>query len=135
MASLNRATLIGHIGQDPELKSTTNGTAVLNFNMATDDGYFDKNNNWVERTEWHRIVVFGDTAERLASRLYRGGFVYVEGRLQTRKWEDEKAGVTRSITEIIARAVKVLDKRSNESQISSVQEPEEQPNDEEDLPF
>jgi single-strand DNA-binding protein len=106
--------LIGRLGQDPELKYTQNGNAVTNFSMATDEGYFDKNTQQrVERTEWHRVVVWGRQAETVANYLAKGRLCYVEGRLQTRKWQDQ-SGQDRWTTEIVATNVTFLDSRGAE---------------------
>lgn len=108
MASLNKVTLIGNLGADPEARYTPGGNCVANFNIATNERWMNKQNNqWEERTEWHRVVVWGKTAEHCKEYLSKGRTIYVEGRLQTRKWED-KSGQTRYTTEIVAQKVLFL---------------------------
>ena len=108
MAGVNKAILIGNLGRDPELRYTQNGQAVVNFTLATSETWNDKaSGEKVERTEWHRIVVWGKTGELCAQYLTKGRSVYVEGRIQTREWED-KDGQKRRTTEINAQSVKFL---------------------------
>jgi single-strand DNA-binding protein len=107
MASVNKVILIGNLGRDPELRYTQGGSAVANFTLATNERWRDKDGNNQERTEWHRIVVWGRTAENCAQYLQKGKSVYVEGRLQTREWED-KDGNKRNTTEINALNVQFL---------------------------
>ena len=107
MAGVNKAILIGNLGRDPELKYTQNGQAVANFTLATSENWTDKNGERVERTEWHRIVAWGKTGELCAQYLAKGRTVYIEGRIQTREWED-KEGQKRYTTEINANTVQFL---------------------------
>ena len=107
MASVNKVILIGNLGRDPELRYTQSGSAVANFTLATNEKWRDKDGNNQERTEWHRVVVWGRTAENCAQYLHKGSSVYVEGRLQTREWED-KDGNKRNTTEINALNVQFL---------------------------
>ncbi len=107
MASINKVILIGNLGRDPELRYTQGGSAVTNFTLATNEKWKDKDGNNQERTEWHRIVVWGKQAESCAQYLQKGRSVYVEGRLQTRDWED-KEGHKRQTTEITALTVQFL---------------------------
>ena len=107
MAGVNKAILIGNLGRDPELRHTQNGEAVVNFSLATSENWTDRNGERVERTEWHRIVAFGRTAELCAQYLSKGRTVYIEGRIQTREWED-KEGNKRTTTEINANTVQFL---------------------------
>ncbi|WP_461209896.1 single-stranded DNA-binding protein [Desulfocurvus sp. DL9XJH121] len=111
MASLNRVMLIGRLGVDPELRYTQSGQPVANFRMATDESYRGQDGNMVERTEWHRIVVWGRQAEPVANYLHKGSMVYVEGSLQTQKWQ-AKDGSDRYTTEIKAMRVQFLDPKS-----------------------
>jgi len=104
---LNKVQLIGHLGADPEARYTTDGDAVTSIRLATTDTWKDKNGEKQERTEWHRVVFFGKTAEIAGEYLKKGSLVYVEGRLQTRKWQD-KEGQDRYTTEIIAESMKML---------------------------
>lgn len=99
--------LQGNLGADPELRYTNSGTAVCNFRMATNERFTDKNGEKQERTEWHRIVVWGKLAEICGQYLAKGRMVTVVGKLQTRKWED-RDGVTRYMTEIVSRQVEFL---------------------------
>jgi single-strand DNA-binding protein len=107
MASVNKAILIGNLGRDPELRYTPNGQGVANFSLATNERWTDRDGKSQERTEWHRIVVWGKQAETCAQYLQKGRTVYVEGRLQTREWEDRE-GNKRQTTEIVAQTVRFL---------------------------
>lgn len=104
MASLNRVTLIGNLGQDPEKRFTPGGQAVATFSVATSERWKDKSGQPQERTEWHKVVVWGQQAENCSQYLSKGRQVCVEGRLQTRQWED-KEGNKRTTTEIVAQRV------------------------------
>ena len=86
---LNKVMLIGRLGRDPELRYTQSGSPVATLNVATDESYVDRDGNKVERTEWHRVSVFQRQAENCANFLAKGSLVYVEGNLQTRKWQDQ----------------------------------------------
>lgn len=110
MASLNMVQLIGRLGRDVDLRYSQNGTAVANFSVATDEFYTDRNGARVERAEWHRIVAYGKTAENCGQFLGKGSLVYVEGSLQTRKWQDQ-SGQDRFTTEIKAQRVQFLDRK------------------------
>ncbi|MEE9910653.1 MAG: single-stranded DNA-binding protein [Deltaproteobacteria bacterium] len=107
---VNKAILIGRLGKDPEVRYTPDGTMVTNFNLATDEQWKDKNGEKVQKTEWHRIVTFGKLAEICGNYLVKGKLVFIEGRIQTRSWED-KDGVKRFTTEIIANDMKMLDSK------------------------
>ncbi len=107
MASVNKVILIGNLGRDPELRYTQSGQAVANFTIATSDKFTDKEGNPQERTEWHRIVVWGKQAENCAQYLSKGRSAYIEGSLQTRDWED-KEGIKRYTTEVRAQRVQFL---------------------------
>jgi single-strand DNA-binding protein len=111
MAGVNKAILVGNLGRDPELRYTQNGQAVVNFTLATSETWTDKSGERVERTEWHRIVVWGKTGEMCAQYLSKGRTVYVEGRIQTREWED-KDGNKRYTTEINAQTVNFIGPRT-----------------------
>lgn len=112
MASINKVILIGNLGRDPELRYTQAGSAVTNFTLATNEKWKDKDGNNQERTEWHRIVVWGRSAENCAQYLQKGSSVFIEGRLQTREWED-KDGNKRHTTEINATSVQFLSGRGS----------------------
>lgn len=106
MASVNKVILVGNLGRDPEVRYMPNGEAVANFSIATTDNWKDKSGVKQEKTEWHNIVMYRRLAEIAGEYLKKGRPVYVEGRLQTRKWE--KDGVTRYTTEIIADQMQML---------------------------
>jgi single-strand DNA-binding protein len=108
MAGINKVIIVGNLGGDPEVRYTPSGSAVANFNVATSESWKDKNTGEKkERTEWHRIVVWGKLGELCGEYLSKGRQVYVEGRLQTRSYDD-KDGVKRYMTEIIATDVQFL---------------------------
>lgn len=109
---LNKVMIIGRLGRDPELRYTQEDKPVCSMSAATDESYMDRNGQKVERTEWHRIVVYGKTAENCSRYLAKGSLVYVEGSLQTRKWQDQN-GQDRTTTEIRAQHVQFLDRRGN----------------------
>lgn len=108
MASLNRVLIIGNLGQDPELRYTQNQTAVATLNVATTDVRTDKEGKKVETTEWHRVIVWNKQAENCSKYLAKGRAVFVEGRLQTRSWDDKTSGQKRYTTEIVAQNVQFL---------------------------
>jgi single-strand DNA-binding protein len=112
MAGVNKAILVGNLGRDPELRTTPNGQSVVNFTLATSETWTDKSGERVERTEWHRIVAWGRTAEMCNQYLSKGRTVYVEGRIQTREWED-KDGNKRYTTEINANTVNFIGPRTS----------------------
>lgn len=105
--SVNKVILVGNLGSDPELRYTQGGHAVANFNIATNERWTDKEGKTNERTEWHKIVVWGRQAENCEKYLSKGRQVFIEGRLQTRDWED-KDGNKRFTTEIVANNVQFL---------------------------
>jgi single-strand DNA-binding protein len=107
MASVNKVILIGNLGGDPEKRVTAGGQVVTNFNIATTERWNDKSGQKQERTEWHRIVVWGQQAENCAQYLSKGRPVYVEGSLRTRQWDD-KDGNKRYTTEVVAQRVQFL---------------------------
>jgi single-strand DNA-binding protein len=116
---VNKAILIGRLGKDPEVRYTPDGAMVTNFNLATDEQWKDKNGEKVQKTEWHRIVAFGKLAEICGNYLVKGKLIFVEGRIQTRSWED-KEGVKRYTTEIVANNMQMLDpKGQNKADESS----------------
>ncbi|UCE66203.1 MAG: single-stranded DNA-binding protein [Candidatus Zixiibacteriota bacterium] len=141
MASVNKAILIGNLGADPELRYTASGTAVAGFNMATTERYKDKNGELQERTEWHSIVCWGRLGELANEYLRKGRSVYIEGRIQTRNYED-KDGIKRYRTEIVAQQMQFLGGRAQGDQPSAPSETaspapseSELPADDDDLPF
>ena len=109
---LNKAMVIGNLGEDPEMRYTQSGQAVVNFSVATNRRWTDSNGEQQEETDWHRIVAWGKQAESVDEYLSKGSSVYVEGRMQTRSYEDND-GVTRYVTEIVAMLVQFLDRRNS----------------------
>jgi single-strand DNA-binding protein len=107
MAGVNKVILIGNLGRDPEIRYTQGGQPVANFTLATSESFNTREGKREERTEWHRIVVWGKTAELCTQYLAKGRTVYIEGRLQTREWED-KEGQKRRTTEVVAQTVQFL---------------------------
>lgn len=107
MASLNKAMIIGNLGQDPEVRYTQNNTAVATLNIATSERFKDSSGEWRERTEWHRVVAWGRLAEICDKYLKKGSQVYIEGPIQTNQWED-KNGQKRYTTEIKALTMTML---------------------------
>jgi single-strand DNA-binding protein len=107
LASINKVTLIGNLGKDPEMRYMPSGEAIANLTLATTDNWKDKTGAKQEKTEWHRISMFGRIAEVAGEYLKKGSSVYIEGRLQTRKWQD-KDGQDRYTTEIVANEMKML---------------------------
>ena len=145
MASVNKAILIGNLGKDPELRYTSSGQAVASFSLATTDRYKDKEGNWQERTDWHNIVVWGRQGETAKEYLSKGRSAYIEGRIQTRSYDD-KEGNKKWITEIVASRVQFLGGRgeggskSGESSNSGAEETQKvtEPlvnQEDDDLPF
>ncbi len=108
---LNKVMIIGRLGRDPDLKYSQNGAPVCTLNIATDESYTDAQGQRVERTEWHRVAVFQRNAENCKNFLRKGSLVYVEGSLQTRKWQDQNTGQDRYLTEVRAQRVQFLDRR------------------------
>ena len=107
MASVNKVILLGNLGRDPETRYTTGGDAVTNLNIATSEQWKDKSGEKQERTEWHRVVLFGRQAEIAGEYLKKGRSVYIEGRLQTRKYTD-KDGVEKYSTEIVGDRMQLI---------------------------
>lgn len=116
--SVNKVILLGNLGKDPELRYTPSNVAVSSFSIATNERRKDQSGNWGDHTEWHNIIVFGKVAENCNKYLKKGRQAYIEGRLQTRKWQD-KEGKDRYTTEIIANTVQFIgvkaDRDSNDS--------------------
>lgn len=137
---INKAILVGRLGKDPEVRYTPDGMMVTSFSLATDEQRKDKNGERVKTTEWHRIVTFGKLAEICGKYLVKGKLIYLEGRLQTRAWED-KEGNKRSTTEIIASNMQMLDSKGQRGADASTEEtplPQpaaDGPPPEEDVPF
>ncbi len=119
MASVNKVILIGNLGKDPETRYMPNGEAVTNITLATTENWKDKSGEKQEKTEWHRVTFYRKLAEIAGEYLKKGRPVYVEGRLETRKWTD-KAGVERYTTEIIASDMKMLGSKPGSSSFEVV---------------
>lgn len=129
---LNKAMIIGRLGRDPEIRYTHEGKACASLNIATDESYTDRNGNKITRTEWHRVIVWEKSAEACGNHLSKGSLVYVEGKLQTREWQDQQ-GQKRYTTEIRAERVQFLERRKdNGRQNQSNTEPSENID---DIPF
>ena len=108
-ASVNKVIIVGRLGKDPEVRFTSSGKAVANFSIATDESYKDSAGEKVTKTEWHNIVVWGNSVENFVQKyIHKGDLVYIEGKLQTRAWEDKKNGGTRYTTEINVTDIKGL---------------------------
>lgn len=140
--SLNRVMLIGNLGKDPELRYTTSGVAVATFSLATNESWKDQDGNTQERTEWHNIVAWKKLAEICGEWLKKGKKVYIEGRIQTRSYDDKNTGTKKYMTEIVAENMIMLDSKSagtseGGTPSSSVSEPAPAPvgRIEDDLPF
>ena len=108
---VNKVILVGNLGRDPEVRSTPSGQKVANFTLATNRKWNDRDGNRQEQTEWHRIVCWGRQAEIAGQYLTRGKQIYVEGRLQTRSWDDQQSGEKRYMTEIICDNFQMLGRR------------------------
>lgn len=126
--SVNKVILIGNLGRDPEVRYTPNGVAVANLAIATSEVWKDKQSGEnQERTEWHRIVMYQRLAEIAGEYLRKGSKIFVEGRLQTRKWQDKTSGQDRYTTEIIADSLQMLDSKNsgtyNSSESSTFEKP------------
>ncbi len=148
--TVNKAIIVGRVGKDPEVRYTPGGTSVANISVATNYRAKDADGNWTDNTEWHNVVVFGQLADFAGNYVKRGRLVYVEGRLQTRNWEDQNS-VKHYRTEIIANTLQLLGSRQDngaeasaetaapaatEAPADKVEEPPvDTPTDEDDLPF
>jgi single-strand DNA-binding protein len=109
--SVNKVTLLGNVGKDPEIRSTAGGTMVANLTLATSDRQKDAQGNWQDRTEWHNLVAFTRTAEIVRDYVKKGSKLYIEGRIQTRSWDDKESGQKRYRTEIIVNELVLLSSR------------------------
>jgi single-strand DNA-binding protein len=124
--SVNKVILVGNLGKDPELRYTASGTAVCNFSLATTESYKDRDGNKQEKTEWHNIVVWRQLAEICGKYLTKGKQIYIEGKLQTRKWED-RDGNTRYSTEIVADQMQMLGRAGDDNNAGPRQETRQEP--------
>lgn len=143
--TVNKAIIIGRLGKDPDMRYSPSGTAVANFSVATNHATKDAEGNWSEQTEWHNVVAFGRSAEFAGEYLKKGSQVFIEGRLQTRSWEDQ-SGQKKYRTEIIALELQALGSKSASGSSAAAKpketpapqandQAEEPPVEEDDLPF
>ena len=128
--SVNKVVLVGHLGADPESRFTPSGVAVTTFNMATNESWKNKDGEYEDRTEWHRIVLFGKAAETASEYMKKGQLTYVEGRIRTRSWED-KDGMTRYTTEVLGDRFTMLGRKGENKSAA----PADAGGDDDDLPF
>tara|TARA_B100002019_G_C20989651_1_gene459892 strand:- start:191 stop:607 length:417 start_codon:yes stop_codon:yes gene_type:complete len=138
MSSLNKALIIGNLGDDPKVNYTKEGSPVANISIATSENWKDKNGDKQVTTEWHKVVFFGRLAEIAEQYLKKGSKVFVEGKIQTREWEDE-TGNKRKTTEVVAREMTMLDSKGssmdNSSAPSSSSSESNNNKPEDDIPF
>jgi single-strand DNA-binding protein len=132
--SVNKAIILGHLGKDPDIRYMASGDAVAKFSVATSETYKDKNGDKQEKTEWHNVVFFKRQAEIAGEYLKKGSQVYVEGRLQTRKWED-KEGRDRYTTEIVGTELKLIGGRNDSKQDRKEASKEDRPDKKESKGF
>ena len=145
--TVNKVILIGRLGKDPDMRYTPSGTAVANFTMATNQSMKDQDGNFTDHTDWHRVVAFGRTAEVAGEYLTKGKLVYVEGRLQTRSWEDQN-GQKKYTTEVVCNNMQLLGSKGESSDNGAGESPSEEEdvsqestdaagktNEDDDLPF
>ena len=111
--SVNKVILLGNVGKDPEIRTTPSGTMVANFSLATSDRFQDAQGNWQDRTEWHNLVAFKRTAEIVRDYVKKGSKLYIEGKIQTRSWEDKDTKAKRYRTEIIVNDLSLLSGRDD----------------------
>jgi single-strand DNA-binding protein len=115
MRGINKVTLLGRLGKDPETQFLESGTSLSRFTLATNDRYKDKTGNWVDQTEWHNVVVWRGLAEIAEKYLKKGSLVYIEGKIRTRSWDD-KDGTKKYSTEIVADNLIMLDRKEEGDQ-------------------
>lgn len=113
--SVNKVILLGNVGKDPEIRSTPSGAIVANLTLATSDNYQDQQGAWQERTEWHNLVAFKRTAEIIRDYVKKGSKLFVEGKIQTRSWDDKQSGQKKYRTEIIVNELSLLSGRDENS--------------------
>lgn len=111
---INKVILVGRLGKDPEIRSTPGGTSVAKFTLATDERFTDKAGERQERTEWHNITAWGKLGEICGQYLKKGKLVYIEGSIRTDSWDDKESGQKKYRTEIVAKDMKMLDRRGDE---------------------
>lgn len=107
---VNKVLLLGNVGKDPEIRSTTGGTLVASFSLATADRQKDQQGNWQDKTEWHNLVAFSRTAEIIRDYVKKGSQLYIEGKIQTRSWDDKESGQKKYRTEILVNELTLLGK-------------------------
>ncbi len=137
MAGVNKVILIGNLGADPEIRYTPGGVAVANLRLATTENWTNKEGQRETRTEWHRVVAFGRLAEICGEHLSKGRQIFIEGRIQTRQWED-RDGIKRYTTEIIATTMQMLGRPEDRSAPTAEDKPagaEPAPSEPDDIPF
>jgi len=133
--SVNKVIIVGNLGQDPEARFTPQGTAVTNLSVATNESWKNQNGEIQDRTEWHRVVIYGKMAETASQYMQKGQMVYVEGRLQTNEWEDQNKN-KRKTTEIRCDNFTMLGRRSDVGTVKNVQDASPiNEEDSDDLPF
>ena len=113
--SVNKVILLGNVGKDPEIRSTPGGAIVASFGLATSDRFQDQQGNWQDRTEWHNLVAFKRNAEIIRDYVKKGSKLYVEGKLQTRSWDDKESGQKRYKTEVVVFDISLLSGREDGS--------------------
>lgn len=113
--SVNKVILVGNVGKEPEIKFATSGVAIANFSLATSDRVKDKSGEWQDHTEWHNLVAFQRTAEIVRDYVKKGSKLYVEGRIQTRSWDDQASGQKRYKTEVLINELVLLSGRDDAS--------------------
>jgi len=106
--SVNKIILLGNVGKDPEFRATSGGATVANFSLATTDRAKDANGNWTDRTEWHNLVAFQRTAEIVRDYVKKGSKLYIEGKIQTRSWDDKNSGEKKYRTEVLVNELVLL---------------------------
>ncbi len=123
---INKVTLIGNLGADPEVRTLESGVSVARLNVATNENYKDKDGNWQTETEWHTVIAWRDLANRLQSQAKKGSLVYIEGKLTHRSWTDAN-GQARKTTEILANVVRLLEKREGSPTYNQSPMPTQEP--------
>lgn len=112
---INKVTLIGNTGQDPDIRTLENGTQVARFSVATNESYKDKDGNWQTQTEWHNVIAWRELSERASKSLKKGVLIYIEGKIQYRKFTD-KDGIERTVTDIVCSTFRLLEKQGGTTQ-------------------
>jgi single-strand DNA-binding protein len=133
MKTVNRVTLLGNVGKNPEVRDAPSGSTIANFSIATTDRYKDAAGNWQDKTEWHNLVAFKRTAEIIRDYVKKGSKLYVEGKIQTRSWDDKETGAKRYKTEILVNELALLD--SGKPSERAVEAVEQEASDDDSIPF